>query len=552
MANKNIDSFLVDHEWLQAQSKQNAPFAENQSHEQLDALANAFSYSNSTDIMLEPKKVKAAVEEVIAAAKRELMMGRSIDHVERTVLANLNPSIRSVVYKEINKLASEVGLLGNVYIDPSAFSSCEDGSKVLKNNRVASFAKKMADCSGCVQNQGGFCRLYKKALVNEVPYDTKTLKQYQEHLIVAGKISPEQKIASKVELQDAFILVDNKKAQATSVVFHDESKRKAKSSNLEETVSSKVARDIASDLSKRLSAGMEPSLFKEYVSTRYASSFDEHGSVIKKYADLVGSVGKVFVELEPFASIEDARKFFAKHNPNVKYALSDKKRQYTHLDEKALGKKIISSLSEIPTSEWEKNLKRAGKNYNSKDLSVNPISVTKKAFLDVRQQKVAQAEKFEIESDIDLNGFNPKLASDAVNTRSQIEAQLRMGQPLASILKHNNRVSSTTISKLVESHLHTASVIQASLFETPCETPYKINNNAKIAAKKDCSTCPYNKGVLCTRLDRSFTVYANKSASASSVSEIKATDNKVAVKVDKNLEVELEESVLDDSISKYI
>jgi len=549
MSNKNIDSFLVDHEWLEANDKQNAPFSKNQSHEQLDALADAFSFEP-------PKKRKANFEEVtsiIANAKRELMLGRSMEHIERTVFANVSPEIRAVAEREIKKLSSEEGLLGNVYIDPAAFSSCEDGSKLLRNNRVATFAKKMASCGGCSQNQGGFCRLYKKALVSEVNFDQKTLTHYKQHLVSSGKIASGYEISSKVELQNAFLSVSSKKAQANSVVYHDESKRVVLKSKTSESTVSKEARDIAADLSKRLSAGMEPSLFKEYVTSRYGSSIESYSSVIRKYADLVGSIGRVFVEMEPFTNIEDARKFFAKHNPNVKYVLADSRKKYTPIDEKTLGKKIISNLSQIPVSEWEKNLKRAGKKYDSKELSSNPVGVTKKAFLDVNQSKKALHEnKFEMESDFDLDGFDPKLASESVRNKDQIETQLRMGHPLTSILKHNERVSSTTISQIVKSYFETTSVVQATLFDTPCQSPHKINTHAKIAAKKECSSCPYNKGVLCTRLDRSFTVYANKSASTSTVSEIKVTNNKVAVTVDKNLEVELEESGLDDSISKYI
>lgn len=551
MTNKNIDSFLVDHEWLKAEDKENAPFAANQSHEQLDALANAFTHN-----LNKPIQVKAAVEEireVVAHAKRELMMGRSMEHVKSTVLTNLKPAIREIAASEISKLSSEVGLLGSVYIEPAAFSSCEDGAKLLKNNRIASFAKKMADCSGCSQNQGGFCRLYKKALVKEIPFDSKTLNHYHEHLVVAGKIEEGQRIASKQELQEAMLSTGRKKVEATSVLFHDESKRSFKQDKKLDAFVSKEARDIASDLSKRLSAGMEPSLFKEYVTARYASVFKEHSNVIRKYADLVGSVGKVFVEMEPFQNIEEARKFFAKYAPNVKYALADKKRSYSSLDEKTLGKKIVSSLSEIPTSEWEKNLKRAGKSYDAVELSANPVGVTKKAFLDVKQVKIATShETFEMEREQDLNGYDPKFAAEVTKTKAEIEASLRMGHPINSIFKHNNKVSSTSISKIVKSYLETASVVQASIFATPCETPFKINTNAKIAAKKDCSACPYNKGVLCTRLDRNFTVYSNKSSSVTPRSEIKATDKKVAVMVDENLEVELEENGLDDSISKYL
>lgn len=551
MANKNIDSFLVDHEWLKAEDKDNSPFAPNQSHEQLDALGNAFSHE-----VAEPKKVSAAVEkirELVASAKRELMLGRSMGHVEASVLSNLHPALREMVSKELKKLASEVGLLGNVYIDPSAFSSCEDGSKLMKNNRTASFAKKMASCSGCSFNQGGFCRMYKKALAQEIPFDNKTLDHYEQHLVVAGKIPAGSKIASKKDLQDAFLSTNGRTAESSSVVFHDESKRTQPKTKTAEVTTSKEARDIASDLSKRLSAGMQPTLFREYVTTRYASAFKKHPEVIRKYADLVGSLGKVFVELSPFGNIEDARKFFAKHAPNVKYALSDGKRGYTSLDEKALGKKIISSLSDIPSSEWEKNLKKAGKSYDPSELSANPVAVTKKAFLDSKQEKVASSnETFEMERDLEMTGHDPKVASVTANAKAEIESSLRMGKPLTSIIKHNNKVSSTHISKVVKEYLEIAPVVQASIFQTPCETPFKINTQAKIAAKKDCTGCSYNKGVLCTKLDRSFTVYTNRSASAQKASEIKATEKKVAVSVDENLEVELEENGLDASISKYL
>ena len=550
MANKNIDSFLVDHEWLKAENKDNAPFSSNQSHEQLDALENAFSHET------EPKKVNAAVEQikgVIASAKRELMLGRSMEHIESNVLSNLHPTIRQVVASELKKMSSEVGLLGNVYIDPSAFSSCEDGSKLVKNNRTATFAKKMASCSGCSFNQGGFCRMYKKALVQEVPFNNKTLEHYENHLVVAGKIPAGTKLASKKDLQDAFLSTSGKKAEASSVVFHDESKRALPKSKVASEAVSKEARDIASDLSKRLTAGMQPTVFKEYVTARYAPSFKKHPAVIKKYADLVGSIGKVFVELAPFSNIEEARKFFAKHAPNVKYALSDNKKGYTSLDEKTLGKKIVSSLSEIPTIEWERNLKRAGKAYDPSELTANPIAVTKKAFLDSKQQKVASSnETFEMEKDLNMEGHDPKVASSVADAKAEIESSLRMGKPISNLLKHNSRVSSTYISKVVKGYLETAPVVQASLFQTPCETPFKLNTQAKIAAKKDCSGCSYNKGVVCTKLDRSFTVYANRSASSQNASEIKANEKKVAVTVDQNLEVELEENGIDASISKYL
>lgn len=550
MASKNIDSFLVDHEWLKSEDKDNAPFSENQSHEQLDTLANAFSHD-----LLEPAKVNASVEEIrttVASLKRELMLGRSVQHIETNVISNLNPSIRPIVASELKKLASEVGLLGNVYIDPSAFSSCEDGSKLLKNNRTASFAKKMAGCSGCSFNQGGFCRMYKKALVQEVPFNSKTLEHYQNHLAVAGKISPELKIASKQELQRAFLGSDKKASEATSVVFHDESKRfKPASKYSDEGAVSKEARDIANDLSKRLIAGMQPSLFKEYVSSRYVAAFKKHPEVIKKYADLVGSLGNVFVELAPFTNLEDARKFFVKHAPGVKYALADSKKAYTSLDEKMLGKRIISSLSEIPAKEWERNLKKAGKSFDSSELLSNPVLVTKKAFLDEKRIKSASSENFGMVQHFEMMGHDPKADLDSVKTKEEIESSLRMGKPIDSLYKHNERVSSTSISRIVKNYLDAAPVVQASIFSTPCETSFQINRTAKIAAKKDCSGCSYNKGVLCTKLDRSFTVYATRTAS-SEASEIKASEKKVAVKVDKNLEVELEESGLDLSISKYL
>jgi anthranilate/para-aminobenzoate synthase component II len=488
MSKNTIDNFfndaVADHEWLDAKDKVNAPFSDYSSYNKLPELAfQEMPQPLHKDFV----KVKEAnIEKIGNDVKRQIMLGKSLTHIKESIIDNLPESIKVSAYHKLTKIAEEFPLLGTVYIDPSAFGqnakSCVNGANTLNqknSSRLAIFAKKMASCGGCSYNQGGTCRLYKKSLVEEIPYTEKTFNHYRNHLVVANKIASSKQISSKEELKEALQFVNKTRKESSSVVYHNESKRTSVSKTSSQNFESKEKLDISKDLSLKLASGIEASLFKNYVTTKYSSEYQKYPEVFSKYAGFIGSMGRIFIELSAFNSLSDAKNFINRHASKVPFVLSDNKKNYTDLDEKFLGKKIISSLKDIPVKYWESNLK--GFSFNQNDLKTNPLAVTKKAFLKTENIKTAsKVDTFDMEKEIDINGFDPK-----------------------------NKVSETKVQS-------------------------KIKQEREIKSSKPIPAEGFKK------------------SATAPVESIKVENNKVKVQIDKSLEVEMESTDFDQSISKYL
>jgi hypothetical protein len=468
MAKNTIDSFLhdaiADHEWLEAKDKKNAPFSDVLPWEQLSNLALQWKPEGPRN--LEVQKA-AAVKQVANEVKRQLMLGKSLEHVKQTVIDVLSPELKTACKDELVKIAAEFPLLGSVYIEPAAFDAngvtgCEKGSALLGKNqsKLAVYAIKMSKCGGCSYNQGGQCRLYKKALVESVPYTEKTFSHYEKHLAMANKIASSDKIESKEQLKAAFLSRGVSAQQASSVVWHDESKKAAAPSAKYSAVVDKTSRDIARDLSLKLASGTAPEVFKEYVTSKYASVYGQHPEVFKKYAGYVGSLGKLFVELDPFQSMLEAKDFISRHAPGVPYVLDTTGKHANSLSEAFLGKTIISSLSQIPLSVWEANLE--GRQYNAADLKANPLAVTKKAFLEVKKTKTASYESpMDVDKaatfDIDFNAWEPKKKAEVREKKASAKTVFKKQGPETVTVK-NNKVSVKVDKNLEVSELESSSI----------------------------------------------------------------------------------------------
>jgi hypothetical protein len=488
MSKNTIDNFfndaVADHEWLDANDKVNAPFSDYPSYDKLPELAfQEMPQPLHKDFL---KTKEAHIEKVSNEVKKQLMLGKSLKHVKESVIDSLPVSIKVSAYHELTKIAGEFPLLGTVYIEPSAFGSnaksCINGSNLLNqknSSKLAIYAKKMASCGGCSYNQGGVCRLYKKALVEEIPYTEKTFSHYKNHLVVANKVASSKQISSKEELKNALMSINSVKKEASSVVYHNESKRIATTKSASYNFETKEKTDISKDLSLKLASGIEASIFKNYVTTKYSSEYKKYPEVFSKYAGFVGSLGRVFIELSAFNSLSEAKNFMNRHASKVPFVLSDNKKKYTDLDEKFLGKKIISSLKEIPMKYWESNLK--GFSFNPSDLKSNPLAVTKKAFLRTEKVKTAShVETFDMEREIDINGFDPSYN----NSDKKIQPKIKK-----------------------EREVKSSKPIPAEGF---------------------------------------------KKSATSLVETVKTEDAKVKVRLDKSLEVEMESTDFDQSISKYL
>ena len=474
MAKNSIDNFFNDeianHEWLDAKDKVDAPFATHNPWEAKETLAmdwmagsphpdvsvtkpNGDIETSTMDghlvtqtadgkklITDQDGKLVKATHAVVQEIKRQMMLGKTLSHIKTSVIDKLSPEVKVAAKSEIIKLAKEYPLLGSVYIETSPFSTdngikgCESGANRLKNNqsKMAIYAVQMDKCAGCSLNRGGICGLYKKQLVAEVKYGLKTLSHYQNHLNISRKIASDHKIASKEDLRLALLGEATQTREATSVVYHDESKLAASRKSSEvESFQSKGKRDLANELSIQL-ASMTPEYVKGYITEKYALQVREYPEVFKRYASLVGSLGRVFVELAPFQTVREAADYYK--NWGVPYILSDGRR-LSSLDKTTLGMKVVSSLKEIPMEYWVKNLR--GRAFNATELNQNPLGVTKMAFMNAPVKASGTQES--------VNTYEIEMTSNAVGEKFAAKNTTHMAPKEAVKIKTATRTSSDNL-----------------------------------------------------------------------------------------------------------
>jgi len=116
---------------------------------------------------------------------------------------------------ELAKVANEVGLLGNVYIDVRAFSTLDEADKFMGKYRSRLARDMLFDPK--TMNQSVVSTLaskYRKAAVSDIKYDADLFAHYKDHLVTAGRISADFVIDSKDSLRKAFLHVMPKETAA--------------------------------------------------------------------------------------------------------------------------------------------------------------------------------------------------------------------------------------------------------------------------------------------------------------------------------------------------
>jgi hypothetical protein len=172
-------------------------------------VENDFNYKGVDTHKLDNQKLNDG-SKLINFLKLQMMSGKKGSELRQILADRAHPEILKSAFNELKKLSSELGLLGNVYIDPTLFTKCEDGADfVRKRAKTSKYVVAMDKCSGCSFNKEGRCDIYKKHLAKEVNYGEDTLGFYSKHFSnLEGK---EVKIASRQELQNKFSKEEVKK-----------------------------------------------------------------------------------------------------------------------------------------------------------------------------------------------------------------------------------------------------------------------------------------------------------------------------------------------------
>jgi hypothetical protein len=146
-----------------------------------------------------PELPKLSLRTVLQKAVR--MASDGIPH--SVIYEYLNPiSSMDAVQKTISIINREKDVLGRLFIRASVYPGCHKGEwkdKVRSCNNSARYIISAKKCRGCYQNRGGRCDIFKKEIVDLLPW-SKALAWYQpifeEHGINAVGNTVEEKVIS--------------------------------------------------------------------------------------------------------------------------------------------------------------------------------------------------------------------------------------------------------------------------------------------------------------------------------------------------------------------
>lgn len=146
------------------------------------------------------------IDGVIREAKKAMMIGLTGTQLASHLRSRFAASSLLKSKEALEKLSEEQGLLGNVYIDASAFTSSKEAEQFLSQHRsrlaqdiVVNESKLNSNIISVLASK------FHKNVVASIDYNEKLFNKYKAHLVDAKKIASNVIIDSKESLRAAFL-----------------------------------------------------------------------------------------------------------------------------------------------------------------------------------------------------------------------------------------------------------------------------------------------------------------------------------------------------------
>lgn len=539
MANIGLDGFLgekekrlVDLDWLNVNQEdyENLPFNAVPSYIAVPKLVEQWSHTeDSKNTHLVPNSefnfnynlptrmssdIEKDVKELVKLTAKEMMSGKTGNELVKVIKEKSTPQVIKAAQESLATLAKEQGLLGGVYIDPTVFSSCVEGSSfVAKKAKTAKYVKAMSTCASCVHNDASRCAVYKKRISTEITYDQELFSFYSRHIgSILGKTI---EIQSKNDLQKAF---SARKEDAPRVAEYKPKISKSKEekevdtlekkteefknqieslkTELSNVFGSKIARDVSSLMSQEYSA----KVIKEHIARKYsADDLKENKDILNYVLSKQGSLGKVYVEADMFPQdIPLANNL--DNIPNVKFIIIRPDSQVLQNPGlgtfknrcRGLNKTIVDSVQDIPKETFLAEFQKYPEQVTAKLASIfekNPIQGLRLAFLQkdlVKKTAKVITENFDLQAKLDPTRYEPTESKEVILTPKKIASALDKGFPISSIIKTGRKLGVTD--ETIKANLKIAFESVQSIHKRQIDIPVVLPESVKVkVSQKDLS-----------------------------------------------------------------
>jgi hypothetical protein len=532
MANIGLDGFLgkeekrlVDLDWLDIKEGDynNLPFdpiphyiaepklVQQWSHEEDSSNLNLVPNSNFNFNYNMPSRMSSDIEKDVAdllnITAKEMMTGKTGAELVKAIQEKTSPMVIKAAQEHLQKLAKEQGLLGGVYIDPTVFNSCPEGSEfVAKRAKTAKFVKAMSSCAACVHNSCGRCTLYKKRIASEINYDQELFSFYSKH--ISSLLGRNVEIQSKDELQRAFTarkedgprIAEFKPKISKTTKEEEDSLEKKKiefenqveslKKDLDKVYGSKIAKDISSLMVRNYSA----KIIKDHITSKYSSEeFNTNKQIFDYVLSKQGTLGKVYIDADMLpintASRSDVESYLKKHASKIAIVLvrdNSENKDVIKMVCSKLDKTVVSSVEAISKESFQKEFDTYPESITSKVSSIFEKDAVKGLRLSFLQYELTKressakviTENFDLQAKLDPTRYEPDMSKEASITPKKIVTALDKGYSLSSIIKIGRKLG--VADDIIKANIVTALSDLTSVHKRQLDIPVNLPASVKV------------------------------------------------------------------------
>lgn len=475
---------------------------------------------------------KDDVEGVIKSAKIAAMRGATGEEIASELNAKYPEDLIGEAKEGLEKVASELGLLGNVYVDISAFSSCKEASHKLGPNKIRLAKFIVGECkNACSTHKSGYCSELKKDVVDKVAYDERTLKSYEQHLKIAGKISQGDKIEDKDALQKA-LLKSNAPSPAKTAggsEFKDSSKaidkdelqkrfkkelesKEAYNKELKKEVDFENAKEVLSFIQDNMLKGKMGDSLKEIIAKNISdATIRKYSSEINKMVSLQGLLGTVYADVSYYKNAGDAIKSIRSASTKPQYLIQSVKT--SEFDDtlskvaKATGCSVLPRDGKIDTKIARSYIEdmmfsdRIAIEQGSEFMSAieageNVLGVIREAYMATMSHK-KNHKTAGVKATIVSKGDRSTKKADIEHLKAAAKKAIEIGVPIDQVEdKLASFVSSVEAAGMMDKVIGGLKEVSADALSTCNIERYPFNTGTVLLKAKKCENCVMNNNNL--------------------------------------------------------
>jgi hypothetical protein len=474
------------------------------------------------------------VADIVRQAKREMMAGVTGSALAARLGSLFMPEVIQAAKDELVKLSSEQGLLGNVYLDMTAFDSCSDAARTLGKNKVrtAKYVVGNPIKHACSSHATGVCRELGKKVIASMEYTKDVLEGYTQHLRLAGVIAASDSVDSKESLRQAFSVKPKRAETEETPVVADKvdfdkvnlafSEALEKNAEVQKKVASQQrfykARPILAHMQNLMLKGKVGDALKESLAANYPmNDIAEYAPEIKRIASLQGLLGNVYVDVSYYKNHEDAVKAIKTATTSPLYLVQTvKEKAYDDTlvkVAKATGCSVFPADGNIDKSvamsyvaDLQFGDRISSETADSLRTRVtaggNVLGVLRDAFLATQSYKRKTREGG---VQMSLTQGVSKKAADRTALRTKAQRALEAGVALNKIEdKLASVIPTVEAIGMCRSVISSLDTVDANCLPDCASEKYQFKMGARIKMASKCKTCIYTSVTACVHLGMKF------------------------------------------------